>query len=75
MTDVDRKIAQLRRLLYATHDEDYDFIYLPASDARTIVRLLEEYRRDEKERAEERYRAQMRMVSGVRFVKGGNGKT
>jgi hypothetical protein len=75
VTDVDRKIDQLRRLLYATHYEDYDFIYLPVPDARTIVRLLEEYRRDENERAEEKYRARMRMVSGVHFVKGGNGKT
>lgn len=49
MTDIDRKIAQLRKLLYATHDEDYDFIYLPASDARTIVQLLEEYKRREQE--------------------------
>ena len=46
MKDIDRKIAQLRRLLYATHFEDYDFIYLPASDALTIVRLLEDYRRE-----------------------------
>ena len=46
MTDVDRKIAQLRRLLYATHYEDYDFIYLPVPDALTIVQLLEDYRRE-----------------------------
>ena len=46
MTDLDRKIAQLRRLLYATHYEDYDFIYLPAPDALTIARLLEDYRRE-----------------------------
>ena len=39
MTDIDRKIAQLRRLLYATHDEDYDFIYLPASP--TVAPLFE----------------------------------
>ena len=45
MNDLDRKIDQLRRLLYATHYKDYDFIYLPAPDALTIVRLLEEYRR------------------------------
>ena len=45
MTDIDRKIAQLRRLLYATHYEDYDFIYLPVPDALTIVRILEDYRR------------------------------
>ena len=46
MKDIDRKIAQLRRLLYATHFEDYDFIYLPAPDALTIVQLLEDYRRE-----------------------------
>ncbi len=45
MNDLDRKIDQLRRLLYATHYENYDFIYLPAADALTIVRLLEDYRR------------------------------
>ena len=44
MTDIDRKIAQLRRLLYSTHYEDYDFIYLPVPDALTIVQLLEDYR-------------------------------
>ena len=46
MSDLDRKIAQLRKLLYVTHDDDYDFIYLPAADALTIVRLLEDYRRE-----------------------------
>ena len=45
MNDLDRKIDQLLRLLYATHYEDYDFIYLPVPDALTIVRLLEDYRR------------------------------
>ena len=46
MNDLDRKIDQLRRLLYATHYEDYDFIYLPVPDALTIVQLLEDYRRE-----------------------------
>ena len=45
MNDLDRKIDQLQRLLYATHYEDYDFIYLPVPDALTVVRLLEDYRR------------------------------
>ena len=74
MKYIDRKIAQLRRLLYATHFEDYDFIYLPASDALTIVRLLEDYRRKEQDHAAEMHKAQERMVSGVRFVGGGDDK-
>ena len=45
MKDVERKIKQLRRLIDATHYEDYDFIYLPVPDAITIVQLLEDYRR------------------------------
>jgi hypothetical protein len=74
VTDLDRKIAQLRRLLYATHYEDYDFIYLPVTDAITIVRLLEEFRRKEQDHAAEMYKARERMVSGVRFVGGGDDK-
>ena len=53
MNDLDRKIDQLRRLLYVTHDDDYDFIYLPAADALTIVRLLD-YRRSKNAEANRR---------------------
>jgi hypothetical protein len=53
MTELDRKIEQLRRLLYATHYENYDFIYLPAADALTIVRLLD-YRRSKNAEANRR---------------------
>ena len=75
MTDINRKIAQLRRLLYATHYEDYDFIYLPVPDAITIVQLLEDYRRKEQDHAAEMNKARERMVSGVRFVGGGEDET
>ena len=49
MKDLDRKIRQLRKLLSATSKSAYDFIYLPAPDALTIVQLLEEYKRREQE--------------------------
>ena len=75
MNDLDRKIDQLQRLLYATHYEDYDFIYLPVPDALTIVQLLEEYRRKGQDHAAEMHKARERMVSGVRFVGGGEDET
>ena len=45
MTDLDRKIKQIRRLLQTAHYENYDFIYLLTGDALKIVQLLEDYRR------------------------------
>lgn len=45
MTDLERKIDQLRRLLQTAHYENYDFVYLPVGDALTVVELLEDYRR------------------------------
>lgn len=45
MTDLDRKIEQLRRLLQTAHYENYEFVYLPVGDALTVVELLEDYRR------------------------------
>ena len=45
MTDLDRKIKQIRRLLQTAHYENYDFIYLPVGDALTVAQLLEDYRR------------------------------
>ena len=50
MTDRERKVAQLRRLIRTAHEENYDFVYLPVGDAKVIVRLLEVY--DIKERAQ-----------------------
>ena len=43
MTDLERKVAQLRRLIRTAHEENYDFVYLPVGDAKVIVRLLEVY--------------------------------
>jgi hypothetical protein len=42
MTDRERKVRQLRKLIKAAHNENYDFVYLPVGDAKTIIRLLEE---------------------------------
>lgn len=50
MSNVDRKIEQLRRLLQTAHYENYDFVYLPVGDALTVVELLEEYKRKEGKR-------------------------
>jgi len=50
MTDRERKVAQLRRLIRTAHEENYDFVYLPVGEAKVIVRLLEVY--DIKERSQ-----------------------
>ena len=42
MTDRERKVRQLKKLIKAAHNENYDFVYLPVGDAKTIIRLLEE---------------------------------
>ena len=42
MTDRERKVKQLRHLIKVAHEENYDFVYLPVGDAKTVVRLLEE---------------------------------
>lgn len=42
MTDRERKVRQLRKLIKAAHNENYDFVWLPVGDAKTIIRLLEE---------------------------------
>lgn len=47
MTDRERKVKQLRRLIAVAHAENYDFVYMPVGDAKTIVRLLEEQERGE----------------------------
>lgn len=41
MTDAERKVKQLKRLIKTAHNENYDFVYVPVGDAKTIVRLLE----------------------------------
>ena len=49
MTDRERKVAQLRRLIRTAHEENYDFVYLPVGDAKVIVRLLDERKEVEKD--------------------------
>ena len=53
MSDLERKIDQLRRLLQTAHYENYDFVYLPVGDAVTVVEFLEEYKRKEDKRGGE----------------------
>ena len=40
MKDAERKVKQLRRLIETAHAENYDFVYMPVGDAKTIVKLL-----------------------------------
>ena len=42
MTDTERVIARLKKLVKAAHNENYDFVYIPVGTARVIIRLLEE---------------------------------
>ena len=42
MTDRERKVKQLKKLVKTAHNENYDFVYLPVGDAKTIIRLLED---------------------------------
>ena len=41
MTDTERVVLRLKRLIKAAHNENYDFIYIPVGTAKLIVRLLE----------------------------------
>lgn len=41
MTDRERAVSQLKHLIQTAHDENYDFVYIPVGNAKTIVRLLE----------------------------------
>ena len=42
MTDRERVVQRLRKLIKAAHNENYDFIYIPVGTAKVIVRLLED---------------------------------
>lgn len=42
MTDIERVLNRLKRLIKAAHEENYDFVYIPVGTAKVIVRLLEE---------------------------------
>ena len=41
MTDQERTIKKLSQLLKTANDENYDFIYIRAATAKTIIRLLQ----------------------------------
>lgn len=41
MTDTERVVLRLKRLIKAAHNENYDFVYIPVGTAKLIVRLLE----------------------------------
>ena len=45
MTDRERTVKRMKRLIENADDENYDFVYLNVGTARTIVRLLEEQER------------------------------
>ena len=42
MTDRERVVTRLKKLIKAAHNENYDFVYIPVGTAKVIVRLLEE---------------------------------
>ena len=42
MTDTERVVLRLKRLIKAAHNENYDFVYSPVGTAKLIVRLLGE---------------------------------
>ena len=42
MTDRERVVTRLKKLIKATHNENRDFVYVTVGTARVIVRLLEE---------------------------------
>ena len=46
MSDMERTIKRLERLIKTAHYENYDFVYIPVGTAKTIVRLLGERRRE-----------------------------
>ena len=42
MTDRERVVARLKKLVKAAHNENYDFVYIPVGTAKLIIRLLED---------------------------------
>ena len=53
MTDRERVVQRLRKLIKAAHNENYDFIYIPVGTAKVIVPLLEDLQIQLKEKAGE----------------------
>jgi len=41
MTDTERVVCRLKRLIKTAHSENYDFCYITVGTAKLIVRLLE----------------------------------
>ena len=53
MTDRERVVDHLKRLIKATHNEMSDFVHITVGTARVIVRLLEEQERPKEEEKHE----------------------
>ena len=53
MTDRERVVQRLRKLIKAAHSENYDFVYIPVGTAKVIVRLLEDQQIQLKEKGGE----------------------
>ena len=53
MTDRERVVTRLKKLIKATHNENRDFVYVTVGTARVIVRLLEEQERPKEEEKHE----------------------
>ena len=53
MTDRERVVTRLKKLIKATHNENRDFVYVMVGTARVIVRLLEEQERPKEEEKHE----------------------
>ena len=41
MTDRERVVNRLNKLIKAAHNENYDFVYIPVGTAKLIVKLLD----------------------------------
>ena len=53
MTDRERVVQRLRKLIKAAHSENYNFVYIPVGTAKVIVRLLEDQQIQLKEKGGE----------------------
>ena len=42
MTETERVMKRLRRLIEHAHNENYDFIYIPVGTAKLILKLLDD---------------------------------
>ena len=53
MTDRERVVTRLNKLITAAHNENYDFVYITVGTAKVIVRLLEDQQIQLKEKGGE----------------------